>query len=255
MMQFLDFEDDRGNPPDPSTDVGRYRLKCAEIAQKHKDNVLDLLGGLSIKPQHYVIGYEYIDKDGFTARDLRFCAFDARPVYEYRMRQIFYQSWAEALYGSSNPTIYGLDSQMFPSGLRELPSIPAIYFCCQGLSEEPFELWYIGKTNNLNSRWKNHHKFNALKAVGVNQILYQDVTGLSDSEISILERLYITMYFPRFNDRQTNGFSFNETSQSLYRQGFSDGYEKATQDAIDYFSKEINALHSRIFRLQGEING
>ena len=255
MMQFLDFEDDHYNPPDPNTNAGRYRLKCAETAQKHKDNVLDLLGSLSVKTQHCVIGYNYIDRDSSTARSLRFCAFDARPTYEHRMRQIFYRSWIDALYGTSNPTIYGLDLEVFPSGLRDLPSSPAIYFCCQGFSEEPFELWYIGKTNNLNSRWKNHHKFNPLKAVGVNQILYQDVTDLSDSEINILERLYITMYFPRFNDHQINGFSFNEASQSFYKQGFNDGYEKAAQDAINYYSKEINALHSRIFRLQGEVNG
>lgn len=82
-------------------------------------------------------------------------------------------------------------------------------------------------------------------------IRYQELADLSDADIDTLERLYITMYFPRFNDRQIIGFSANDVTQSLYQQGFDDGYEKAVQDASDYYSREINALHSRIFRLQG----
>ena len=249
-MRFLDFEDDRDNPPDPNTRGGDIRIKFAARAQKHKDDVLSLLGQLSVKPQDYVIGDDYADQDDFTARALRLCAFGEHATYEYRMRQIFDRSWTNLMFGDETSPTHGLSYESFPSGLRDLPSCPAIYFCCESMALEPFELWYVGKTQNLNARWKNHHKFNPLKAVGVDEIRYQDLTGLSDTDINTLERLYITMYFPRFNDRQVIGFSPNDVIKSHYQQGFNDGYEKAVQDANDYYSREINALHSRIFRLQ-----
>jgi hypothetical protein len=253
-MQFLDYEDDGTNPPDPATNGGKHRIKFAERAQKHKDEVLRLIGNLSVKPQDYVIGYDYVEQDDFTARALRLCAFRERTTYEYRMRQIFDRSFTKSMFGEESLFTHQLDLESFPHGLRELPSFPAIYFCCEAINMEPFELWYIGKTQNLNARWKNHHKFNPLKAVGVDEIRYQNVSDLSDADINILERLYITMYFPKFNDRQIVGFNPNDVTQSHYHQGFNDGYEKAVQDAQDYYSKEINALHSRIFRLQGGIS-
>lgn len=250
-MRFLDFEDEISRELDPNNRGGEYRIKAATKAQRHKDAVLRLLRKLSASPKDYVIGHDYVDHDAFSERALRLCAFGERPTYEYRMRQIFNRSWIDEMFGDGSSSIYGLDSKSFTYELRDLPSSPAIYFCCQSMSSEPFDLWYIGKTQNLNTRWKNHHKHNALKAVGVDEIRYQDITGLSDADIDTLERLYITIYFPRFNDRQIVGFSPNDVSQSRYQQGFNDGYEKAAQDAIDYYSKEINTLHSRIFRLQG----
>jgi hypothetical protein len=48
------------------------------------------------------------------------------------------------------------------------------------------------------------------------------------------------------------GFEENDELQAIAKSD--DGYEKAVQDAQDYYSKEINALHSRIFRLQGGIS-
>lgn len=251
MMKFLDFEDDFTRVPVPATQSGDRRIKLALKAQKHKDNVLELLEQLSVKPQDYVIGYDYVDQNDFTAKALRLCAFSERATYEYRMRQIFDRSFTRLMFGNESLFTHQLLLESFPHSLRELPNHPAIYFCCEAINIEPFELWYIGKTQNLNARWKNHHKFNPLKAVGVDEIRYQDLSGLSDADINILERLYITMYFPRFNDRQIIGFSPNDVIQSYYQQGFNDGYEKAAQDAIDYYSKEINALHSRVFRLQG----
>lgn len=260
-MQFLDFEDsslDALGIPDGSDRVGRYRLDCAAKAQKHKDDVLSLVKKLSVDPEEYVIGYNYTEERLDYAKALRFCAFEERPIYEHRMRQLFWRC-ARSLKNNDEKSgghNYGLYCPArFPKDLKDLPNLPAIYFCCEeGTLLEPCDLWYIGKTSNLNSRWQNHHKFNALKAVGVDTLYYYLLPELSNADISILERLYITMFFPRFNDRHIAGFEPDDVNQSYYQQGFDAGYEKGAQDAIDYYSQEISLLHARILKLQGGSN-
>ena len=143
-MRFLDFEDDCPRALKANSRNGEYRIKASAVAQKHKDDVLRLIGKLSVNPKDYVIGHDYVNHDAFSERALRLCAFDERPTYEYRMRQIFNRSWIDIMFGDGNPSMYGIDSKSFTRDLRDLPSCPAIYFCCQSVSGEAFDLWYIG---------------------------------------------------------------------------------------------------------------
>lgn len=84
---------------------------------------------------------------------------------------------------------------------EEFPTNQGIYFCVRltaflGHSE----IWYIGKAGNFRSRWKNHHKFEALKAIQDVVIFCLPLDGYSKDEIATAERIYIEMLKPVFNN-------------------------------------------------------
>jgi hypothetical protein len=128
-----------------------------------------------------------------------------------------------------------------------------IYFCCREVNHffpELSEIWYIGKSLNFRQRWRNHHKFQALKSIKFISIYFLRLEGWSESDISKLERRYIDLFKPVFNDA-TPVLNTKEVDLPTYQQGFKDGCEKARQAASDYYSQEIAKLHAKIVELQG----
>ena len=128
-----------------------------------------------------------------------------------------------------------------------------IYFCCREIHcffPEMAEIWYIGKSSNFRQRWKNHHKSQALKSIKFISIYFLRLKGWTESDISKLERRYIDLFKPVFNDA-TPVLNTKEADLSSYQQGFKDGCEKARQAASDYYSQEIAKLHAKIVELQG----
>lgn len=83
---------------------------------------------------------------------------------------------------------------------QEFPTSQGIYFCARINSSANREVWYVGKAGNFRSRWKNHHKMQALKAIQEVVIYCLPLDGYSCEEISKAERAYIDMLRPVFND-------------------------------------------------------
>lgn len=75
------------------------------------------------------------------------------------------------------------------------PESGGIYFCVRDS-----EVWYIGKANNFQSRWRNHHKLEALKTIKGIVIFFMPVYRFSDAEIHKAEQEYIQMLQPVFNN-------------------------------------------------------
>jgi len=86
---------------------------------------------------------------------------------------------------SELPSIYLSDKD-------KLPTCPAIYF----VSNSKSQVLYIGRTNNLINRWKEHHRFKQLKKlnkkdrISISWIDFsKNVTSLADAENELI-RLY-----------------------------------------------------------------
>jgi hypothetical protein len=73
-----------------------------------------------------------------------------------------------------------------------------IYFCVR-LGYGGDEVWYVGKTGDFKSRWKAHHKLQALRAIKWVYVYCLPLEGYSDEELDYAERVYIYMLKPAFN--------------------------------------------------------
>ena len=124
-----------------------------------------------------------------------------------------------------------------------------VYFCCREVHHffpELSEIWYIGKSSNLRERWKNHHKAKALQSIGFVSLYFLRLDGWSDSDIAKIERKYIDLFKPVFNDVTP---TLNDHT-SNYDQGFKDGCEKTRQSASNYYLQEIAKLHAQNLELR-----
>lgn len=83
---------------------------------------------------------------------------------------------------------------------EEFPESQGIYFCVRLTVFKDPEVWYVGKAGNFRNRWKNHHKFEALKAIQDVVVFCLPLDGYSKDEIATAERIYIEMLKPVFND-------------------------------------------------------
>lgn len=91
---------------------------------------------------------------------------------------------------SELPSVYLLDKD-------NLPNCPAIYF----VADSKGQVLYIGRTVNLASRWREHHRFNQLKRFDrKNRISISWMTCSNDlNTLSNLENSLINLYKPPLN--------------------------------------------------------
>ena len=84
----------------------------------------------------------------------------------------------------------------------EFSTNQGIYFCLRysATSTKSREIWYVGMAGNFRSRWKNHHKFQPLKAIQNVAVVCLHLDNYSRQEISEAERIYIDMLNPVFNN-------------------------------------------------------
>lgn len=144
------------------------------------------------------------------------------------------------------------DQNFHPEDIDEFPSSQGIYFCCRR-TDEYFgrsEIWYIGKANNFRQRWKNHHKIPALKSIRFVSIYFLPIPNVSERELCEIERKYINLFAPVFNDVSPVANDDYPERLSEYQQGFKDGCEKTRQSASDYYSQEIAKLHAQNLELR-----
>lgn len=94
---------------------------------------------------------------------------------------------------------FGIEWIPYLFGHDRYPQNQGIYFCSRDISTES-EIWYIGKAGNFRARWRNHHKYHALKAIQDVYITFLFLDGYSQKEISIAEQMYIDMLKPAFNN-------------------------------------------------------
>lgn len=143
--------------------------------------------------------------------------------------------------------IYGNLEDLQKEDFDNLPTSQGIYFCCRrpdyyyGNSE----IWYIGKANNLRQRWKNHHKMPVLKSIRFVSIYFLPIPNVSERQLYEIERKYINLFAPVFNDVSPAINNDYPERLSEYQQGFKDGCEKTRQSASDYYSQEIAKLHAQ----------
>lgn len=83
---------------------------------------------------------------------------------------------------------------------NDIPQTQGIYFCARVVPFFAKEVWYVGKTLNFKARWKNHHKFHALRTIKDVLIYCLPLQGYTKEQISQAERIYINMLTPVFND-------------------------------------------------------
>jgi hypothetical protein len=103
----------------------------------------------------------------------------------------FHADFIKAIDYFKFPKIY-LDSV---NSFNAFPESRGIYFCTRNS-----EVWYVGKANNFRSRWRNHHKLEALKTIKDVVIYFQEIDKFSSEEIHKAEQEYIEMLQPVFNN-------------------------------------------------------
>ena len=117
-----------------------------------------------------------------------------------------------------------------------IPEGKGIYFCCREIGYTNGEVWYVGKTNNFIRRWRDHHKYEALKTLRHVEIFFLPLDDYLDTAIDEAERSYIDMLTPVFNgtskpDKHIRQEKVSEdVFYSQYTKGFDDGYLRASQD-------------------------
>lgn len=89
-----------------------------------------------------------------------------------------------------------LDQWWKPS---DMPTTGGIYFCKRSTFCSWDEFWYVGKALNFRERWQKHHKLATLMAIQDVYVCCLPIEA-SKEEISRLERIYINMLAPVFND-------------------------------------------------------
>ena len=247
-MQLFDFRRE-SEDPDSCHFGSTYLRDLEQEAELKRSAILSAISRLSIDPSGIVLGHSYEPED---ERELYNCLPEEPTLHRQRLHKVFWKLLL--MYAENVPDGYNIGWPIAtPSELKTLPSIPAIYFCVRRTGVHiDGEIWYIGKTGNLNSRWRNHHKQRALEAIDANWLYFQPMVGVSDADISLLERIYILMFEPVFNDKLTALGAGYEDGES-YQKGFEDGYEKASEDAIAYFNGELSRLHTQIFHLQARV--
>lgn len=82
----------------------------------------------------------------------------------------------------------------------DFPTDQGIYFCVRWSTGSEKEIWYVGKAGNFRNRWKNHHKFHALRAIQEVVVYCLPLEGYSQQQIDYAERAYIKMLTPVFNN-------------------------------------------------------
>lgn len=82
----------------------------------------------------------------------------------------------------------------------DFPSGKGIYFCARWTHPSNKEIWYVGKTQNFRSRWRNHHKYQALRTIQEVIVYCLPLDNYSDNQISKAEQIYIDMLKPIFNN-------------------------------------------------------
>lgn len=249
-MKLFDFE--RKSQDQNSVHFqSKHLSSLEEKAETKRSLILSTISNLSVDPKRFVLGYDYEPED---PRQFFNCLPEEIELHRQRLHSILHNLLQRYLCQISDSYNLFECCHSIPKELKSLPPIPAIYFCIRRegcLLDE--EIWYIGKTTNLNSRWKSHHKQSALESVGATWLYFQPMIGVSNEDISLLERLYILMFEPVFNDKLVF-IGKQEEEKETYKKGFEDGYEKATEDAIKYFSNELSRLHAQIFNLQSRLS-
>ena len=77
---------------------------------------------------------------------------------------------------------------------KGLPVCPSVYFVLEGK-----EVVYIGRSVNLNNRWKNHHRFSQLSQDAV--IAWLEISD--ESLLEAVEKALICFFDPRLNSTKT----------------------------------------------------
>lgn len=142
-----------------------------------------------------------------------------------------------------------------PYDLDHFPTSQGIYFCCRRADDfyGQYEIWYIGKANDFRQRWKNHHKIPALRSIGFIGIYFLPIPNATEQELYQIERKYINLFTPVFNDVSPSINDNYPERLSEYQQGFKDGCEKTRQSASDYYSQEIAKLHAQNLELRQKL--
>lgn len=89
----------------------------------------------------------------------------------------------------------------YTESFSHFPVTQGIYFCIRAVEySNACEIWYIGKALNFQNRWRNHHKFQALRAIKGVFVYFLQLEDYSKEQINRMERIYIEMLCPVFND-------------------------------------------------------
>ena len=137
-----------------------------------------------------------------------------------------------------------------------------VYFC---LRESPLiqsdgygcfhEIIYVGKTNDIEQRFTQHHKKEAFKFLNIDRVMLigYNPEYYTESDLLWAERQYIDMLKPVLNDRSClNLFSGSDVESKstaiqdisniwdqAYNEGVKHGFESAKNSMMDFFDSAI----------------
>ncbi len=102
------------------------------------------------------------------------------------------------------------------------------------------EIVYIGKANDLKSRFAQHHKMALLRRLNVTAVYFIEYNPDVYSELECLwaEREYIKLLRPILNDNSIDLDCSKEEDIKL-KESFNKGYAAATTKLMKYFDSEI----------------
>lgn len=124
-----------------------------------------------------------------------------------------------------------------------LPSIPAVYFVIQNNSE----ILYIGQSENLKNRWKNHGKLAEIRKLGGDsRIAWLKADKASLAE---LEAEFIGFYKPSLNIAVYTPWKLGKTCTIRVPISFADGLVKVAR-AIDSGKITFEDIYKRYPQLR-----
>lgn len=194
-----------------------------------------------------------------------------KPEFLTRMKRRIEAGLAPLIYGDFRNMLYAaFDGKcVSPSGMwfeaydlrdKDMPEHGGVYFCERCICGSEFdddsflcEICYVGKTNNLKSRFQNHHKMPAFDFLNVNNILFLAMPDYSQTDILWAERQYINLLRPLLNDRNSCTLMAGSTedvkriAMENYRQiwdqafdeGLKVGFNSAKSQMTDFFVSAI----------------
>jgi len=83
--------------------------------------------------------------------------------------------------------------------LKELPSEAGIYYMTAF-----WVVFYVGKSKNIRSRWRKHHKYNQFEILGIFGRVHYKI--MPESQLHTYEKNEITRLNPPWNYSKTLGF-------------------------------------------------
>lgn len=96
---------------------------------------------------------------------------------------------------------------------EKLPAVAGIYFAV----DKNNQLWYIGKAQNINKKWTNHHRYYQLEKINKKNPILLKWYGCENDEniLSQLENYFIEYFFPALNQTKIKSKNITPAEISL----------------------------------------